>query len=431
MDSGSASGGPLPTVTRAAIHIPSPPPPTSHNLSHNLSRNTPRSHTSSLLDSYSSDFARQQAAKQLHSNYHSSSLSTSLKTMLATSVNRTALHPSGVKPGVGHTELEEELHETAHIDYERVSIIANPAVASLYEDALVYETGTAITSSGALTAYSGAKTGRSPLDKRIVKEPSSENEIWWGPVNKPMTPDVWRINRERAVDYLNTRNRIYVIDGFAGWDERYRISVRVVCARAYHALFMRNMLIRPSREELKSFHPDYVIYNAGSFPANRWTEGMTSATSVAINFAEKEMVILGTEYAGEMKKGVFTVLFYEMPVKHGVLTLHSSANQGADGDVTVFFGLSGTGKTTLSADPKRALIGDDEHCWTDRGVFNIEGGTLGCTIAEHGILPEDMYNFDETGFAMELCTTTKVITSSECYSWAKLLQPGHRKWVTD
>jgi phosphoenolpyruvate carboxykinase (ATP) len=137
---------------------------------------------------------------------------------------------------------------------------------------------------------------------------------------------------------------------------------------------MRNMLIRPDRKDLEHFHPDYTIYNAGSFPANRYTEGMTSGTSVAINFAEKEMVILGTEYAGEMKKGVFTVLFYEMPVKHNVLTLHSSANEGKNGDVTVFFGLSGTGKTTLSADPNRALIGDDEHCWSDRGVFNIEGG---------------------------------------------------------
>lgn len=139
------------------------------------------------------------------------------------------------------------------------------------------------------------------------------------------------------------------------------------------------MLIRPSREELAHFHPDYVVYNAGSFPANRFTTGMSSSTSVAINFADKEMVILGTEYAGEMKKGIFTVLFYEMPVKHNVLTLHSSANQGKDGDVTVFFGLSGTGKTTLSADKNRALIGDDEHCWSDTGVFNIEGGvSLDC-----------------------------------------------------
>ncbi|POS85253.1 phosphoenolpyruvate carboxykinase, partial [Erysiphe pulchra] len=289
-------------------------------------------------------------------------------------VNRTALHPSGVFPVTEHTELEEELHDTAHIDYDRVAIIPNPSVAALYEDALVYETGSAITSTGALSAYSGGKTGRSPRDKRIVKESSSENDIWWGPVNKPMTPDVWRINRERAIDYLNTRNRIYVIDGYAGWDKKYQIKVRVVCARAYHALFMHNMLIRPDPKDLEHFHPDYTIYNAGSFPANRYTEGMTSATSVAINFVAKEMVILGTEYAGEMKKGIFTVLFYEMPVKHNVLTLHSSANQGKDGDVTVFFGLSGTGKTTLSADTNRSLIGDDEHCWSDYGVFNIEGG---------------------------------------------------------
>ncbi|KAI4156838.1 MAG: hypothetical protein L6R39_000970 [Caloplaca ligustica] len=340
--------------------------------------------SSTPLAPLSADYRRQLTRKQAGNNYHSSSLGAMISN---SSVNKTNLHPGGVEPQREHTEIEEELHDIAHIDYDRVSIIANPSVAALYEDALVYETGTAITSTGALTAYSGAKTGRSPLDKRIVKEPSSEKDVWWGPVNKAMTPEiwndmplsrlylqVWKINRERAIDYLNTRNRIYVVDGFAGWDERYRINVRVVCARAYHALFMRNMLIRPTREELKNFHPDYMIYNAGSFPANRFTTGMTSATSVAINFADKEMVILGTEYAGEMKKGVFTVLFYEMPVKHNVLTLHSSANEGKDGDVTVFFGLSGTGKTTLSADPKRALIGDDEHCWSDHGIFNIEGG---------------------------------------------------------
>ncbi|TPX25898.1 Protein kinase C-like 1 [Coccidioides immitis] len=164
---------------------------------------------------------------------------------------------------------------------------------------------------------------------------------------------------------------------------------------------MRNMLIRPKREELQHFHPDYVIYNAGSFPANRWTEGMTSATSVAINFAEKEMVILGTEYAGEMKKGVFTVLFYEMPIKHNVLTLHSSANQGPDGDVTLFFGLSGTGKTTLSADPKRALIGDDEHCWSDRGVFNIEGGCYAKCIGLSAEKEPDIFNAIKFGSVLE------------------------------
>lgn len=320
---------------------------------------------------------------------------------MVSTVNKTSLHPAGVEPHLDHTELEEELHEKAHIDYDRVAIIPNPSVPSLYEDALVYEPGSGISSAGALTAYSGKKTGRSPSDKRIVQDEGSEGNIWWGPVNKPMSAEVWKINRERAIDYLNTRSRIYVIDGYAGWDERYRIRVRVVCARAYHALFMRNMLIRPSREELEHFHPDYTIYNAGSFPANRYTEGMTSGTSVAINFAEKEMVILGTEYAGEMKKGVFTVMFYDMPIKHNVLTLHSSANEGRGGDVTLFFGLSGTGKTTLSADPNRLLIGDDEHCWSDTGVFNIEGGCYAKCIGLSAEKEPDIFGAIRFGSVLE------------------------------
>ncbi|KAI9886096.1 MAG: hypothetical protein M1823_002114 [Watsoniomyces obsoletus] len=361
--------------------------------------------------------ARQQVLRG-NSNYHS----TSLRNMLVSkTVNKTTLHPAGVHPirerEREHTEIEEELHEKANIDYDRVAIIPNPSVAALYEDALVFETGSAITSTGALTAYSGAKTGRSPLDKRIVEEEGSSKEVWWGPVNRPMTPKIWRINRERAIDYLNTRNRIYVVDGYAGWDERYRISVRVVCARAYHALFMRNMLIRPSLEELEHFHPDYTIYNAGSFPANRYTVGMTSATSVAINFAEKEMVILGTEYAGEMKKGIFTVLFYEMPVKHNVLTLHSSANVGKEGDVTVFFGLSGTGKTTLSADPQRALIGDDEHCWSDHGVFNIEGGCYAKCIGLTQEKEPDIFQAIRFGAVLENVVfdpQTRVVDYEDC-----------------
>ncbi|KAF0363963.1 phosphoenolpyruvate carboxykinase ATP [Gigaspora margarita] len=271
--------------------------------------------------------------------------------------------------------VEEELHETAHIDYSHVSIRWNPSVAQLYEDALKYEEGSAISSTGALVTASGSKTGRSPKDKRIVDEPGSSKNIWWGPVNTKLPEHVFLINRERAVDYLNTRKRIYVFDGYAGWDPKYRIKVRVVSARAYHCLFMRNMLIRPTDEELESYgSPDFTIYNAGAFPANRYTTGMTSTTSVAINFHMNEMVILGTEYAGEMKKGIFSVMHYYMPIKYNVLSLHSSANEGPDGDVSVFFGLSGTGKTTLSADPKRSLIGDDEHCWSDHGVFNIEGG---------------------------------------------------------
>ncbi|MCA9581743.1 MAG: phosphoenolpyruvate carboxykinase (ATP) [Myxococcales bacterium] len=254
------------------------------------------------------------------------------------------------------------------------TIIRNAAPAALYEAALQNEEGSAISSTGALIAMSGDKTGRSPKDKRIVEEPESEKDIWWGPVNIKLDDHTFNINRERAVDYLNTRKFLYCVDAFAGWDPKHRIKVRVICARAYHAMFMQNMLIRPTKEELESFgEPDYVIYNAGRFPANRYTSGMTSTTSVDLSFKNREFVILGTEYAGEMKKGIFTVMNYLMP-KKGILSMHCSSTEGEKGDTSILFGLSGTGKTTLSADPKRRLIGDDEHCWSDDGVFNIEGG---------------------------------------------------------
>ncbi|MFO0547836.1 MAG: phosphoenolpyruvate carboxykinase (ATP) [Polyangiaceae bacterium] len=253
-------------------------------------------------------------------------------------------------------------------------ILRNASPARLYEIALQRESGSAITSSGALVALSGAKTGRSPKDKRIMEHPDSEKDIWWGPVNIKLTEHIFLTNRERAIDYLNTRDHLYCVDGFAGWDPKYRIKVRVICARAYHALFMWNMLIRPTTEELEEFgEPDYVIFNGGGFPANRYTSGMTSTTSVDLSFERREFVILGSEYAGEMKKGVFTIMNYLMP-KAGLLSMHCSATEGAAGDVSVLFGLSGTGKTTLSADPKRKLIGDDEHVWSADGVFNIEGG---------------------------------------------------------
>lgn len=251
----------------------------------------------------------------------------------------------------------------------------NMAPAKLYQEAIRREPDSAIAASGALIAYSGAKTGRSPGDKRIVRNPESEHDVWWGKVNVPIQEDTFRINRERAIDYLNTRERLYVVDAFAGWDPEYRMKVRILCSRPYHALFMYTMLVRPTREELENFgKPDAVIYNAGRFPANRYTSGMTSKTSIDLDLESGEMVILGTEYAGEMKKGVFTMMNYFMP-KRGVLSMHCSATAAREtGQSTIMFGLSGTGKTTLSADPKRLLIGDDEHCWTDRGIFNIEGG---------------------------------------------------------
>jgi phosphoenolpyruvate carboxykinase (ATP) len=251
----------------------------------------------------------------------------------------------------------------------------NLSPSQLYEHAIRYETGSSIADSGALVAYSGAKTGRSPQDKRIVKHPDSERDVWWGPVNFPIDEHVFRVNRERAIDYLNTSERISVIDAFAGWSPQHRLKIRVVCSRPYHALFMHTMLIRLTPDELLSFgEPDYVIFNAGRFPANRLTEGMTSKTSIDLSFEDKQMVILGTEYAGEMKKGVFTIMNYLMP-KQGLLSMHCSATADTySPHCSVLFGLSGTGKTTLSADPKRRLIGDDEHVWSDDGVFNIEGG---------------------------------------------------------
>ncbi|KAJ1802996.1 Protein kinase C-like 1, partial [Coemansia sp. RSA 2598] len=254
---------------------------------------------------------------------------------------------------------------------------------------------------GALIARSGKKTGRSPRDKRVVEEASTVDDVWWGPVNKKLSEESFAINYETAVNYLNTRDRLYVFDGFAGWDPKYRIKIRVVCARAYHALFMNNMLIRPTAEELENFgEPDFTIINAGQFPANRFTKGMTSPTSVAISFERKQMVILGTEYAGEMKKGVFTVMHYLMP-KAGVLSLHSSCNEGPDGDVSLFFGLSGTGKTTLSADPRRMLIGDDEHVWTETGVFNIEGGCYAKTIDLSAEKEPEIFNAIRFGSVLE------------------------------
>jgi phosphoenolpyruvate carboxykinase (ATP) len=256
---------------------------------------------------------------------------------------------------------------------QAAEVVRNATTARLYEFAII-DHDAVIASSGALATRSGDKTGRSPKDKRIVESPATEKDIWWGDINIRMTERSFMINRQRARDYLNTKKRLFVTDGFAGWDPRYRLKIRVICSSAYHALFMANMLIRPTDDELNSFGaPDYVIYNAGHFPANRYTSEMSSTTSVDLSFEQREFVILGTQYAGEMKKGVFTIMNYLMP-RQGVLSMHCSANEGESGDATLFFGLSGTGKTTLSADPARKLIGDDEHCWTDEGVFNIEGG---------------------------------------------------------
>ncbi|XP_022132685.1 phosphoenolpyruvate carboxykinase (ATP)-like [Momordica charantia] len=232
-------------------------------------------------------------------------------------------------------------------------ILYNLSPAELYEQAIRYEKGSFLTSTGALATLSGAKTGRSPRDKRVVKDETTENELWWGKgsPNIEMDEHTFLVNRERAVDYLNSLDKVFVNDQFLNWDPENKIKVRIVSARAYHSLFMHNMCIRPTDEELEKFGaPDFTIYNAGQFPCNRFTHYMTSSTSVDMNLRRREMVILGTQYAGEMKKGLFSVMHYLMP-KRQILSLHSGCNMGKDRDVALFFGLSGTGKpqATFSA----------------------------------------------------------------------------------
>ena len=254
-----------------------------------------------------------------------------------------------------------------------VEVIHNCTPAEYYEHTLK-EYNTKITARGALVAYSGIKTGRSPSDRRIVQSDNFDADLWY-PQDTRISKNVFFTNKETATCYLNNLDKIYVFDGFVNWHSDYRVKVRVVSSRAYHCLFMHNMLIRPTQEELENYgDPEITIYNAGCFPCNRYTESMTSSTSINLNMDTKEIVILGTQYAGEMKKAVFMMMNFFMPMR-GILSLHSSCNISQDGEnVCLFFGLSGTGKTTLSADPERKLIGDDEHCWYDDGVFNIEGG---------------------------------------------------------
>ncbi|KAL0395867.1 UNVERIFIED_CONTAM: Phosphoenolpyruvate carboxykinase (ATP) [Sesamum calycinum] len=284
------------------------------------------------------------------------------------------------------------------------SIVGERAkLQELYEQAIKYEKGSFITSSGALATLSGAKTGRSPKDKRVVRDETTEHDLWWGKgsPNIEMDEHTFMVNRERAVDYLNSLDKVFVNDQFLNWDPENRIKVRIVSARAYHSLFMHNMCIRPTPEELENFGtPDFTIYNAGQFPCNRYTHYMTSSTSIDLNLARREMVILGTQYAGEMKKGLFSVMHYLMP-KRQILSLHSGCNMGKDGDVALFFGLSGTGKTTLSTDHNRYLIGDDEHCWGDNGVSNIEGGCYAKCIDLSREKEPDIWNAIKFGTVLE------------------------------
>jgi phosphoenolpyruvate carboxykinase (ATP) len=228
-----------------------------------------------------------------------------------------------------------------------------------------------LASNGALVAYTG-RTGRSPKDKFTIKDELTAESVHWGPVNQPFGAEKFDSLYDRVIDYLRDRE-LYVQDLFAGADPEYRLPIRVVTELAWHALFARQLFIRPTQQDLHSHQPDFTVISAPEFHADPLHDGTNSGAFILVNFTRRTVLIGGTAYAGEIKKSIFSVMNFLLPPRN-VFPMHCSANIGKDGTTALFFGLSGTGKTTLSADPNRRLIGDDEHGWSDRGIFNFEGG---------------------------------------------------------
>jgi phosphoenolpyruvate carboxykinase (ATP) len=251
-------------------------------------------------------------------------------------------------------------------------IFANLGRSQLVEHALANGEGK-LAADGPLVVDTGRFTGRSVKDKFVVKDEMTADTINWGKINQPMSPEHFANLKADFLDALKGQEKLYVADLFGGSQPEYRVNVRVINQLAWHNLFIRTLLVRPTREELDGFEPEYTIINLPSFKADPERHGSVSDTMIAVSFTEKLILIANTEYSGEMKKGVFGLLNYLLP-EQGVMPMHCSANVGADGKTAIFFGLSGTGKTTLSADASRTLIGDDEHGWSDSAVFNFEGG---------------------------------------------------------
>ena len=247
----------------------------------------------------------------------------------------------------------------------------NLSTPALYEEAIKRREGM-ISHLGPFVVRTGQHTGRSPNDKFVVKEPSSENKVWWGKVNKPIDESKFNTLYQRMLAYLQGKD-LFVQDCVVGADPQFQMPIRVITEDAWHNLFSRNLFLQITDDQLKNHVPDFTIINVPKFLAVPEVDGTRSEAFVIVNFGKKIVLIGGTSYAGEIKKSVFTIMNYVMP-QANVLSMHCSANIGNEGDVAVFFGLSGTGKTTLSADPDRKLIGDDEHGWSDNGVYNFEGG---------------------------------------------------------
>lgn len=269
--------------------------------------------------------------------------------------------------------MTEGIHTDEATEYRSVSpghAIRNLTVPQLVEFALARREAQ-LTSKGALVALTAPRTGRSPKDKFIVRSTPSADRIWWGP-NAPMSPEVFDRLFMRVADYVQERE-MFVFDGYCGADPSHRLHVRFKTEFAWHNLFVHQLFIRPTREELRRHRPQFMVVCVPQFHAQPERDGTNSEAFICINFERRLVLIGGTRYAGEIKKSIFTVMNYLMP-QQGVLPMHCSANMGDDGSTALFFGLSGTGKTTLSADPARRLIGDDEHGWGDNGIFNFEGG---------------------------------------------------------
>ena len=280
-------------------------------------------------------------------------------------------------------------------------IIHNPSYEALFEAEMDptltgYEKGQ-LTELDTVNVMTGVYTGRSPSDKYIVMDENSKNTVWWTSPefkndNHPMSEEVWATVKDLAIKELSNK-KLYVVDAFCGANADTRMNVRFVVEVAWQAHFVKNMFIVPSEEELKTFEPDFVVYNASLASVENYKElGLNSSTCVAFNITSREQVILNTWYGGEMKKGMFSMMNYYLPLK-GIASMHCSANTDMNGENTaLFFGLSGTGKTTLSTDPKRLLIGDDEHGWDDNGVFNFEGGCYAKVIGLDKESEPDIYN---------------------------------------
>lgn len=246
------------------------------------------------------------------------------------------------------------------------------APAQLVEEGLKNGEGV-LTDTGAFMCDTGTFTGRSPKDRFVVEDENTKDSVWWGPVNFPISPDHFDGLHQKMLKFLEGK-KLYVRDAYVGADPNYRLNLRVVNTLAWHNLFCNNLFLRPTANELDGFDPTFTILCAPEFKADPAVDGTRQENFAIINFTKKMILIGGTAYSGEMKKGIFSVMNYILPHERNVLSMHCSANIGEKGDTAIFFGLSGTGKTTLSADPNRGLIGDDEHGWTENSVFNFEGG---------------------------------------------------------